>query len=377
MKQMKKQMQQWQKIKVIISGGGTGGHIFPAIAIANAIKKMSPQSKILFIGAKGRMEMEKVPQAGYEIIGLPIQGIQRKLSAKNLLLPFRLLSSLLQSRKILKSFKPDVAIGVGGYASGPLLYISTGMKIPSLIQEQNSYAGVTNKLLAKRVNKICVAYDGMEKFFPKNKIFVTGNPVRREVVTNTVSRDEALNFFGLKKEKKTILVVGGSLGAGTINESIRNNLKEFAEHDIQLVWQTGKFYYQTLKDATVNYSDLVKVFDFINRMDMAYSAADVVISRAGAIAISELCCLKKAVILVPSPNVAEDHQTKNAMALVNKNAAIMVKDSEAKEKLVSEVLQLVADESLQKQLSGNIEKLAHLNADEQIAETIFKLAEKK
>ena len=231
--------------------------------------------------------------------------------------------------------------------------------------------------MAKRVNKICVAYDGMEKFFPKDKILVTGNPVRKEVVTNTVSKEEALNFFGLKGDKKTVLVVGGSLGAGTINESIKNSLKEFAEHDVQLVWQTGKFYYQNLKDAAVNYADHVKVFDFINRMDMAYGVADVVISRAGAIAISELCCLKKAVILVPSPNVAEDHQTKNAMALVNKDAAIMVKDSEAKEKLMSEVLRLVADESLQKQLSGNIEKLAHMNADEQIAEIIFKLAQKK
>jgi UDP-N-acetylglucosamine--N-acetylmuramyl-(pentapeptide) pyrophosphoryl-undecaprenol N-acetylglucosamine transferase len=236
---------------------------------------------------------------------------------------------------------------------------------------------VTNKVLAKRVNKICVAYDDMERFFPKDKILVTGNPVRQEVVTNSVSKNEALSFFGLKSNKKTVLIVGGSLGAGTINESIKSNLIEFAEHDIQLVWQTGKFYYQNLKDIATNFSEQVKVFDFINRMDMAYGAADVVISRAGAIAISELCCLKKAVILVPSPNVAEDHQTKNAIALVNKNAAIMVKDSEAKDKLMSEVLRLIADESLQKQLSGNIEKLAHINADEQIAETIFKLAEKK
>jgi len=370
-------MKQWPKVKVIISGGGTGGHIFPAIAIANAIKKMNPQSDILFIGAKGRMEMEKVPQAGYDIIGLPIQGIQRKLSVKNLLLPFKLLSSLMQSRKIMRSFKPDVAVGVGGYASGPLLYISTSMKIPSLIQEQNSYAGVTNKILAKRVNKICVAYEGMETFFPKEKIIVTGNPVRKEVVTNVVPKNEALNFFGLKEGVKTVLVVGGSLGAGVINNSIKNNLQAFAGNNIQLIWQTGKFYYQDLKDVATGYSDRIKIYDFINRMDMAYSAADVVISRAGAIAISELCCLKKAVILVPSPNVAEDHQTKNAMALVNKNAAILVKDVEAKDKLMNEVLRLIADEALQQQLSGNIARLAYMNADEQIAETIFKLAEKK
>ena len=362
---------QWRpNLRVMISGGGTGGHIFPAIAIANAIKKVNATTEFLFIGAIGRMEMEKVPNAGFKIVGLPIAGIQRKLSFSNLWLPFKVLNSLFKAISLIRSFKPDVVIGVGGYASGPLLYAATLLGKPTLIQEQNSYAGVTNKILSHRVNKICVAYEGMEKYFPKHKIVVTGNPVRKDVIAHTILKSEALSFFGLKEDKKTLLVFGGSLGSRTLNESIKLHLKEIKQEDIQLIWQTGKGYYASCHLAAADYKDKIKVFEFINRMDMAYAAADVVISRAGAISISELCIVKKPVVLVPSPNVAEDHQTKNAMALVVKQAAVLVKDVESREILVKKSIELLNDNLQQEELIKNISQLAKPNADEKIIEQI-------
>jgi len=376
-----------QQRRVIISGGGTGGHIFPAIAIANALKRIDATMEILFIGALGRMEMEKIPKAGFRIEGLPIAGIQRRLTWKNLVLPYKVIQSLMKARMMIKNFQPDAVVGVGGYASGPVLFAATMMKIPSLIQEQNSYAGITNKILGKRVKKICVAYDGMEKFFPAEKIAVTGNPVRKDIVNLETKREEALKFFGLsrellmeKSEKKVLLIIGGSLGAGTINESIRMNLEKLFEEGIQIIWQTGKGYYEKNAEAAkkfspsgVQWTDRIKVHQFIDRMDLAYAAADVVISRAGALSIAELCIAKKPCILVPSPNVAEDHQTKNALALVNKNAALMVKDSEAKEKLVDTLLNLMKDDSLQQTLMTNIAALAKPNADDDIANEVLKL----
>jgi len=362
-----------QQRRVIISGGGTGGHIFPAIAIANALKRIDNAMEILFIGALGRMEMEKIPKAGYRIEGLPIAGIQRKLTWKNLVLPYKVIQSLMKARMMIKNFQPDAVIGVGGYASGPVLFAATMMKVPSLIQEQNSYAGITNKILGKRVKKICVAYEGMEKFFAVEKIVVTGNPVRKDIVNLETKRDEALKFFGLTTEKKVLLIIGGSLGAGTINESIRMNLEKLFEEGIQIIWQTGKGYYEKNAEAAKKFSDRIKVHQFIDRMDLAYAAADVVISRAGALSIAELCIAKKPCVLVPSPNVAEDHQTKNAMALVNKNAALLVKDSEAKEKLVETLLNLMKDNSLSQTLKTNIAALAKPNADDDIANEVLKL----
>jgi len=362
-----------QQHKVIISGGGTGGHIFPAIAIANALKKMDATIEILFVGALGRMEMEKIPKAGYNIEGLPIAGLQRKLDWRNFLLPFKVINSLMKARAIVKKFQPDVAVGVGGYASAPLLYAASRMNIPCLIQEQNSYAGITNKRLSKRAQKICVAYDGMEKFFPREKILLTGNPVRKDILNLESKREEGMKFFGLRSDQKILLVIGGSLGARTINDSIREHLNEISSAGIQVLWQTGKNYFEVNSTAAKNFSEQIKVHAFIDRMDLAYAVADVVISRAGALSIAELCLAKKPSILVPSPNVAEDHQTKNAMALVSKNSALLVKDNEAKEKLVSEVFSLMKDEGMQRELSKNIAALAKPNADDDIAKEVLKL----
>jgi UDP-N-acetylglucosamine--N-acetylmuramyl-(pentapeptide) pyrophosphoryl-undecaprenol N-acetylglucosamine transferase len=358
-----------QNIKVIISGGGSGGHIFPAIAIAQSLEKEFPNIDILFIGAKDKMEMEKVPAAGYNIEGLWISGFQRSLSAKNLSFPFKLISSLAKAKKIIKKFKPDLVIGVGGFASGPTLYQASKMKIPCLIQEQNSFPGITNRLLAKRVDKICVAYENMDKFFPKDRIVLTGNPVRESVVDIEGKKDKALSHFELETDKQTVLVVGGSLGARTINESIQERIDVFADNDIQLIWQTGKNYYKTAIDDNfdIKYNG-IKIHQFINRMDLAYAAADLVVSRAGAIAISELSLVKKPIILVPSPFVAEDHQTKNAMALVNNNAAILVKDKNLKKDLTNEILRIIADQDLQKELIDNITKLGMENSTKSIIE---------
>lgn len=359
--------------KVIISGGGTGGHIFPAIAIANALKRRDAGIDILFVGAQGRMEMEKIPKAGYQIVGLPIAGLQRKLDLKNLMLPFKVINSVMKARAIVKQFRPDVAVGVGGYASAPLLFAASWMKVPCLIQEQNSYAGITNKQLGKRVKKICVAYDGMEKFFPSDKIVLTGNPVRHDIIHTESKREEGLKYFGLKGDRKILLVIGGSLGARTINDAIRANLDELSRSGIEVLWQTGNNYFDANSVAANDFHERIKVLVFIDRMDLAYAVADVVISRAGALSIAELCVTGKPGILVPSPNVAEDHQTKNALALVNKNAAIMVKDQEANEKMVLEALNLLQDGQMQQQLRNNIAALARPRADEEIADEIFKL----
>jgi UDP-N-acetylglucosamine--N-acetylmuramyl-(pentapeptide) pyrophosphoryl-undecaprenol N-acetylglucosamine transferase len=356
--------------KIIISGGGTGGHIFPAVAIANALKKNIPNCEILFVGAEGRMEMQKVPEAGYAIKGLPIAGLQRSLDFKNLLLPIKVLKSVTMALKIISDFKPDIAIGVGGYASAPLLFAAKLKGIPYVIQEQNSYAGITNKILGKWAKKICVAYDGMQNFFPKEKIVFTGNPVRANISESKVTKQEALQFFDLAENKKTVLVIGGSLGARTINQIIDASIEKINTENIQLIWQTGKGYFETAKQKANN---SIKVFDFIKQMDMAYAAPDIIISRAGALSVSELCIVGKPCVLVPSPNVAEDHQTKNAMALVNKNAAMLVKDTEAKEKLISTLLEIIKDETHQNQLIQNIKQLAIADADERIFEEIRKL----
>lgn len=362
--------------KIIISGGGTGGHIFPAVAIADAIKAKVPEAEILFVGANGRMEMEKVPAAGYKIVGLDIAGFQRKFTFSNFLLPFKILSSLLKSRKIIKDFKPDLAIGVGGYASGPLLKMAQWQGIPTIIQEQNGFAGKTNKELAKKADKICVAYEGMEKFFPKSKIVITGNPVRKAIKDSILPKLSGSLHYKMADERKTVLVIGGSLGARTINESIAAGLQKLQEADIQLIWQTGKTFYPQARELTLQQGNgwgEPKAYEFISNMDVAYAAADVVISRAGALSVSELCCLGKAAILVPSPNVAEDHQTQNAMALVRKDAAILVKDVEAKDKLVDTLIELVNNEERLKALKSNSKLLAKPNADAEISEIAIKL----
>jgi len=362
-------------MKVIISGGGTGGHIYPAIAIANALKHKIIDIEILFIGAKDRMEMEKVPAAGYLIKGLWISGLQRKITIRNLLFPFKVISSLFQARKIIEEFKPDVVIGVGGYASGPTLRAATNKKIPTLIQEQNSFPGITNRMLASKVNKICVAYEGMEKFFPEKKIILTGNPVRQNIIDITTDRNKAADFFGIDAGKKTVLVIGGSLGARTINESIQEMIQDLVNADIQLIWQTGKYYFPSAQIITYKFeSNGIKAYEFISQMDYAYTIADVIISRAGAIAISELCIVGKPVILVPSPNVAEDHQNKNAIALVNRNAAILVKDSDAEDMLKQTLFDLISDNDLQIKLSTNIKKLAYTDAADKITDVIISLA---
>lgn len=364
-------------IRVIISGGGTGGHIFPAISIANAIREMIPDAEILFVGAEGRMEMQRVPDAGYKIIGLPVAGFDRKNLLKNISVLYKLMKSQLKARRIIKEFKPDVAVGVGGYASGPILEAAGMMGVPTLIQEQNSYAGVTNKLLAKKAVKICVAYDGMDRFFMKEKIILTGNPVRQDLLTSTVTHEDALKQFGLQPEKKTILILGGSLGARSINECVMAHLDEIRNSDIQFIWQIGKIYYDRVKETLSKEQDIPNLYaiDFIKDMASAYKAADLIISRAGAGSISEFSILGKAVILVPSPNVAEDHQTKNAMALVNKGAAIYVKDSEANEKLISTAFQTIEDDRALVSLRTNITKLALLDSANIIAKEVIKLVE--
>ncbi|MBQ5981512.1 MAG: undecaprenyldiphospho-muramoylpentapeptide beta-N-acetylglucosaminyltransferase [Prevotella sp.] len=368
-----------QGIKIIISGGGTGGHIFPAISIANAIKKKVPEAEILFVGAEGRMEMQRVPAAGYEIKGLPICGFDRKNLLKNISVLFKIWKSQRMAKKIIKDFKPMAAVGVGGYASGPTLNQCAAMGIPCLIQEQNSYAGVTNKLLAKKAEKICVAYEGMERFFPADKIILTGNPVRQAILDTKLTREEAIKQFGLDPSKKTILFVGGSLGARTINESILRHLELLENGDVQVIWQTGKYYSaqiaEELKKANKEYH-MLKVTDFISDMGAAYKAADLVISRSGASSISEFCLIGKPVILVPSPNVAEDHQTKNTMALVNKDAALYVKDAEAPDTLLQLAINTVKDASRLSSLSENIKKLGLKDSADIIADEVIKLATK-
>ncbi len=359
---------------MIISGGGTGGHIFPAVAIANELKATLPGAEILFVGALGKMEMTRVPEAGYKIIGLPIAGLQRKLTLKNLAFPFKVLNSLMKARKIVSDFKPDIAIGVGGYASGPLLRAASGMKIPCLIQEQNSYAGLTNKWLSKKVKTICVAYEKMDRYFPAEKIVITGNPVRKDVVEIAGKKETALKKFDLIDSKKTLFAMGGSLGARNVNESLLNGLQELIDADVQVIWQVGRFYIEDIKKRIEGF-DLsnIRVFEFMKEMDLAYAAADVVVSRAGALSISELCLVKKPVIFVPSSNVAEDHQTKNAMALVEKNAALIVPDAEAPQRLVKEALSLITDNDRCEKLSDNIGKMGKPNATLDIVNEIKKL----
>lgn len=365
-------------LRIIISGGGTGGHIFPAISIANAIKELRPDTEILFVGAEGRMEMQRVPAAGYKIIGLPVAGFDRKNLFKNFSVIVRLIKSQMIARKIINDFKPHAAVGVGGYASGPTLKMAGAMGIPTLIQEQNSYAGVTNKLLAGKASKICVAYPGMEKFFDKDKIIMTGNPVRQGLLENNLSKEDAIKSFGLDTKKKTILIIGGSLGARTLNNCVMHSMGKIKSSDVQFIWQTGKFYINEAKECykAEGNPEMIHTTDFISNMNAAYTAADLVVSRAGAGSISEFCLLGKPVILVPSPNVAEDHQTKNAMALVDKGAAVYIKDSEAEDKLISTAIELVNDESRLKALSENIKKLAFNNSATIIAEEVCKLADK-
>lgn len=370
-------MDENDSLRVIVSGGGTGGHIFPAVSIANAIKAKHPQAEILFVGAEGRMEMHRVPAAGYKIIGLPIAGFDRKNMFKNIIVLWKILKCERLAKKVIKDFKPMVAVGVGGYASGPTLKVAGSMGIPTLIQEQNSYAGVTNKILAKSAKKICVAYEGMERFFPKEKIVLTGNPVRQGLVDSRISKAEASEKFGLDKNLKTVLIIGGSLGARTLNESVLGHLDEIRNSDVQFIWQTGKYYSDEIKKrmSEVKPLDNLRVMDFISDMDYAYAVADLVVSRAGAGSISELCVLNKPAILIPSPNVAEDHQTKNAMALANKSAAIFLKDAEAPEKLVEMAINTVNDSDMLRTLAENAGKMAFRNSADVIADEVCKLAE--
>ena len=366
-----------EPLRVIVSGGGTGGHIFTAVSIANAVKAEHPDAEILFVGAEGRMEMQRVPAAGYKIIGLPIAGFDRKNLLKNVVVLYKIAKSQWKARKIIKDFKPHVVVGVGGYASGPTLKTAGQMGIPTLIQEQNSYAGVTNKLLAKSAKKICVAYDGMERFFPAEKIIKTGNPVRQNLLDAKVTKEEATKSFGLDPQKRTVLVIGGSLGARTVNESILQHIEEIrSSKEVQFIWQTGKYYSQEISEALAKQAPVenMKVMDFISNMDNAYMAADLVISRAGASSISELCLLKKPCILVPSPNVAEDHQTKNAQALSTRGAAIFVKDSDARNELIPLALKTVIDDAQLSSLSENVGKLAYHDSAKKIADEVYKLA---
>lgn len=379
-----------KETRVIVSGGGTGGHIFPAISIANAIRQLRPEAKILFVGAEGRMEMQRVPDAGYEIIGLPVAGFDRKRLWRNVSVLIKLIRSQWKARKIIKKFKPQVAVGVGGYASGPTLKMAATMGIPTLIQEQNSYAGVTNKLLAKQAKKICVAYEGMDRFFPQEKIILTGNPVRQTLVTEQVSREDAAKHFGLDPNRKTVLIIGGSLGARTLNETMIANLNMIQAHpEVQFIWQVGKIYIDQVKEALRAYSgELVcnshiatmpnlYVNDFIKHMEYAYGIADLVVSRAGAGSISEFCLLGKPVILVPSPNVAEDHQTQNALALVRRDAALYVKDAEAKKQLVELAIETVKDNDKLQALNRNILEMALPDSAEIIAKEVLRLADEK
>jgi UDP-N-acetylglucosamine--N-acetylmuramyl-(pentapeptide) pyrophosphoryl-undecaprenol N-acetylglucosamine transferase len=363
--------------KVIISGGGTGGHIFPAISIANALRKTDPEIDILFVGAEGRMEMDKIPAAGYRIIGLPVAGLHRSLTLKNFKVLIKLFKSLKMAKRVIKEFNPDVVVGVGGYASGPVLRQAGKMGIPTIIQEQNSYAGITNKLLAKKAAVICVAYDGMEKYFPAGKIIKTGNPVRHNFDNLKSLENEALSFFNLKKEFPVILVLGGSLGAGSINNSLSENIIKLRDCDCQWLWQTGKYYIENVRAlVSLSLCENISVHGFINRMDYAYAAADIILSRAGAGTISELCLVGKPVILIPSPNVAEDHQTGNAKALSDRNAAILVTDDQASKMLVDEAIKLISDKKRRNQLSENISGMADRDADIRIAEEILKLSVK-
>ena len=363
-----------KKLKIIISGGGTGGHIFPALAIAKAIEKRVSDVEFLFVGAKDRMEMEKVPNEGYKIVGLWISGLQRGLDKRNLLLPFKILHSICKAKKIIKDFKADLAIGTGGYASAPLLYLAAKRGIPSLIQEQNSYPGITNKLLAEYVHKICVAYDKMERFFPSEKMMITGNPIREDILGFENKRGEGQKLFEIDESKPTVLVVGGSLGALTINDSIAENIQKLKDVGVNLIWQTGISYQHKAQEfiTDVNVKG-INAFTFIKEMDLAYAAADIIISRAGAIAISELCCVGKPIILVPSPNVAENHQYKNAQSLVNKNAALLVEDIKANRKLVNTLNDLIENNDLKDSLSSNIKKIAVTDAADRIAKIALDL----
>lgn len=362
-----------KELRVIIAGGGTGGHIFPAVAIGHALQRLQPGTKLLFVGANGKMEMEKVPQEGFDIVGLDIAGFNRSNLLKNITLPVKLLKSWWKARTILNSFRPHVVVGVGGYASFPMLNAAQGMGIPTLIQEQNSYAGKSNKLLAKRAQAVCVAYEQMDKFFPADKLMLTGNPVRKPIAQSTLSRADGQRWLGMDADKKTVLVVGGSLGAKSINEAIDAGLEQLIEAGVQVVWQTGKHYHQQAMERAAGFPP-VKVFDFIREMDCAYAAADVVVSRAGALAIAELCIVGKPVIFVPYPFAAEDHQTSNAMALVVHNAAEMVKDADAKQDLISKLLHLLVDSVAQDLMRRNLKTMAISNADERIAAKVIQIA---
>ena len=372
----------YRKIRAIISGGGTGGHIFPALSIANKLKELNPETEILFVGAEGRMEMEKVPAAGYRIEGLPIAGLQRSLNLSNLALPFKVIKSVRMARRLIKEFKPDIAIGVGGYASAPLLWAAGRLGIPTLIQEQNGYAGLTNKILGKKARSICVAYEGMEKFFPADRIVISGNPIRKEIAPATAqTKAEAMQFYGLDPEKKHIFIVGGSLGSGTLNNAMKKWITDGCPggEDIEVIWQCGKWYKAStdrfMEEAKASGKNVtgIRYSDFIMRMDLAYAAADVVISRSGASSVSELCAARKATIFVPSPNVAEDHQTHNAMALVRKDAAMIVKDSEADEKLMKTACDLIENQERITLLEENIGRLAIKDAAMTIAEEIYRI----
>lgn len=367
-------MSSQQPYRLIISGGGTGGHVFPAVAIANAFRERHPDAEILFVGAEGKMEMVRVPEAGYKIIGLWIAGLQRKLTLSNLMFPIKLIASLWKARRIVKDFRPHAAVGTGGYASGPLMLAATRMGVPALLQEQNSYAGLTNKQLAAKVQRICVAYPGMEAYFPSDKIVMTGNPVRKDIIDVASKRPQALTHFGFTDSERTLLVLGGSGGARTINESMLAGLDQLIHANVQVIWQTGKVYYESVK-AQVADKDLrnVRLYDFLREMDLAYAAANVVVSRAGALSISELCLTKKPAVLVPSPNVAEDHQTKNAMALVKENAAVMIADKDARERLTGEVLTLLGDRARCERLSERIASLGRPNAAQDIVHEIEKM----
>lgn len=361
--------------KFILSGGGTGGHIYPAIAIANELKLRFPNCEILFVGAKDKMEMQKVPQAGYPIKGLWIAGIQRSLTLDNAFFPIKLMDSMLKSRTIIKQFKPDVVVGTGGFASGPLLRVASTLGVPTIIQEQNSYPGITNKWLSKKANKICVAYENLNRFFPSEKLKLTGNPVRQDLLEISNKREEALEYFKLDSSKKVLLVLGGSLGSRRINQLIAKELVNFTAQDVQIIWQCGKFYFEEYKHY--NEKENIQVVSFIERMDLVYAAADVIISRAGASSVSELCLVGKPVIFIPSPNVAEDHQTKNAKAIVEKKGAIMLKESELDTRFQSQFAKLIQDSNLQNELSNNIKTMALPNATKDIVDEIEKLIRKK
>ena len=371
-------MEQYRKIRAIISGGGTGGHIFPALSIAAKLKELNPDTEILFVGALGRMEMERVPAAGYDIVGLPVAGLQRRLTLSNLSLPLKVIKSVRMARKVIREFKPDIAIGVGGYASAPLLWAATRLGIPTLIQEQNGFAGLTNKILGKKADRICVAYEGMERFFPADRIVLTGNPIRKEIrpATEEMKR-EAYGYYGLDPEKKHIFIVGGSLGSATLNNAMKKWITDGCPggNGIEVIWQCGKYYKPATDAFMEERKDIkgIRHYDFIKRMDLAYAAADVVISRSGASSISELCAAHKAAIFVPSPNVTEDHQTHNAMALVNKDAALIVKDSEAEEKLMETACRLIETPERIAHIEKNIALLAKTDASMAIAEEIYKV----